>query len=122
MARNQPVTTAAMEGLFKSQTGAPIVILGQPDEEHQRIDNPIIANKVLSFLVYGTTTAEVQGLNAFPKDQWPTNIPLLYFSYHVMVGLGHNLRRGDGACCLSAVAWTTLRKPVDALDHPALRA
>src|SRR5713226_4142234 len=36
----------------------------------------------------GTTTAEVQGLNAFPKDQWPTNIPLLYFSYHVMVGLG----------------------------------
>src|SRR6202521_6454628 len=27
-------------------------------------------------------------LNAFPKDQWPTNIPLLYFSYHVMVGLG----------------------------------
>src|SRR5216684_38389 len=33
----------------------------------------------------GTTTAEVQGLNAFPKDQWPTNIPLLYFSYHVMV-------------------------------------
>src|SRR5260370_4064029 len=88
MARNQPVTTAAMEGLFKSQTGAPIVILGQPDEEHQRIDNPIIANKALSFLVYGTTTAEVQGLNAFPKDQWPTNIPLLYFSYHVMVGLG----------------------------------
>src|SRR5258708_32373077 len=70
MVRNQPVTTAAMEGLFKSQTGAPIVILGQPDEEHQRIDNPIIANKVLSFLAYGTTTAEVQGLNAFPKDQW----------------------------------------------------
>jgi len=27
-------------------------------------------------------------LNEFPKDQWPTNIPLLYFSYHVMVGLG----------------------------------
>ncbi len=88
MARHQPVTTAAMEGLFKTETGAPIVILGQPDEEHERIDNPIIANKVLSFLIYGTTTAEVEGLNAFPKDQWPTNIPLLYFSYHVMVGLG----------------------------------
>lgn len=88
MARHQPVTTAAMEGLFKSEKGAPIVIIGQPDEEHQRIDNPIAANKVLSFLIYGTTTAEVRGLNAFPKDQWPTNIPLLYFSYHVMVGLG----------------------------------
>jgi cytochrome bd ubiquinol oxidase subunit I len=76
------------KGLFKSQTAASIVILGQPDEERQRIDNAIIANKVLSFLIYGTTTAEVQGLNAFPKDQWPTNLPLLYFSYHVMVGLG----------------------------------
>jgi cytochrome d ubiquinol oxidase subunit I len=68
MVRNQPVTTAAMEGLFKSQTGAPIVILGQPDEEHRRIDNPILVNKVLSFLTYGTTTAEVHGLNEFPKD------------------------------------------------------
>jgi cytochrome bd ubiquinol oxidase subunit I len=88
MARTQPVTTAGMEGLFKTETGAPLVILGQPDEEHERIDNPIIANKVLSFLMYGTTTAEVKGLNAFPRDQWPTNIPLLYFAYHVMVGLG----------------------------------
>ncbi|GAC1646976.1 MAG: cytochrome ubiquinol oxidase subunit I [Acidobacteriaceae bacterium] len=88
MAKNQPATTAAMEGLFKSETGAPMVILGQPDAEHQRIDNPIVVNKLLSFLIYGTTTAEVQGLNAFPKDQWPTNIPLLYFAYHIMVGLG----------------------------------
>ena len=88
MARYQPVTTAAMEALFKTEAGAPIVILGQPDAEHQRIDNPIVVNKVLSFLIYGTTSAEVRGLNAFPKDQWPTNNPLLYFSYHVMVGLG----------------------------------
>ena len=88
VAKHQPVSIAAMEGLFKSETGAPMVIIGQPDAEHQRFDNPIIVNKVLSFLVYGTTTAEVQGLNAFPKDQWPTNIPLLYFSYHIMVGLG----------------------------------
>ena len=88
MARYQPVTTAAMEGLFKSETGAPIVILGQPDEEHQRINNPLPVNKVLSFLIYGTTAAEVKGLNEFPKDVWPTNIPLLYFSYHIMAGLG----------------------------------
>jgi cytochrome bd ubiquinol oxidase subunit I len=30
----------------------------------------------------------VKGLNAFPPDRWPDNIPLLYFSYHIMVGLG----------------------------------
>ena len=30
----------------------------------------------------------MQGLDAFPKDDWPGNIPLLYYSYHIMVGLG----------------------------------
>jgi cytochrome d ubiquinol oxidase subunit I len=88
LAKKQPVTTAAMEGLFKTESGAPVVILGQPDEEHQRIDNPLVANGVLSFLLYGTMAAEVKGLNEFPKDQWPTNIPLLYYSYHIMAGLG----------------------------------
>ena len=77
-----------MEGLFKTESGAPIVIMGQPDEEHQRIDNPFLVNRALSFLIYGTTTAEVRGLNEFPRDQWPTNIPLLYYSYHIMAGLG----------------------------------
>ena len=87
-ARHQPASTAAMEGLFKSKTGAPLVILGQPDEEHQTIDNPLVVNDVLSFLIYGTTAAEVKGLNEFPRDMWPTNIPLLYYSYHIMAGLG----------------------------------
>ena len=88
MAKHQPATTAAMEALFKTEAGAPLVILGQPDEELQRIDNPIVLNRVLSFLIYGTTSAEVKGLNEFPRDQWPTNMPLLYYSYHIMAGLG----------------------------------
>ena len=88
MAKHQPVTTAAMEALFKTESGAPLVLMGQPDIERQRIDNPLVANKVLSFLIYGTATAEVKGLNEFPRDVWPTNIPLLYFSYHIMAGLG----------------------------------
>lgn len=88
LAKNQPAAMAGMEGLFKTEKGAPIVLMGQPDAEHERIDNPLVVNKVLSFLIYGTTAAEVRGLNEFPKDQWPTNIPLLYFSYHIMAGLG----------------------------------
>ena len=43
---------------------------------------------MLSFLTYKRWEAEVKGLNAFPKEDWPDNIPLLYFSYHIMVGLG----------------------------------
>ena len=88
MAAHQPVTVAAMEGLFETQAGAPIVLMGQPDAERERIDNPLAANDVLSFLIYGTTTAQVRGLHAFPKSDWPTNIPLLFYSYHIMAGLG----------------------------------
>ena len=88
MAKNQPAAVAAMEGLFHTQKGAPIVLMGQPDEERQTIDNPLVVNDVLSFLIYGTTRAEVMGLDQIPRDQWPSPLPLLYFSYHIMAGLG----------------------------------
>jgi len=88
MATYQPAAVAGMEGLFHTEAGAPIVLLGQPDPDLQRIDNPLAVNSVLSFLIYGTTEAEVKGLDAFPKDDQPPNIPLLFFSYHIMAGLG----------------------------------
>jgi cytochrome d ubiquinol oxidase subunit I len=56
--------------------------------EGQKIDNPIAVNKVLSFLIYGTTRAEVKGLDQIPRDQWPAALPLLFYSYHIMAGLG----------------------------------
>jgi len=88
MAKNQPAAVAGMEGLFHSEKGAPIVMMGQPNYETQQIDNPIAVNKVLSFLIYGTTAAEVQGLDSIPRDQWPSTLPLLFYSYHIMAGLG----------------------------------
>ncbi len=84
----QPVTLAAMEGLFRGQPGAPLVLVGQPDEEHGTIDNPIEVPKALSMLTYRRWNAHVRGLDAFPKENWPGNISLLYYSYHIMVGLG----------------------------------
>jgi cytochrome d ubiquinol oxidase subunit I len=88
MARNQPAATAAMEGLFHTEKGAGMALMGQPDYEAQTIDNPLVVNKVLSFLIYGTTEAEVQGLDHFPRDQWPSTLPLLFYAYHIMAGLG----------------------------------
>jgi cytochrome d ubiquinol oxidase subunit I len=88
VALNQPVTLAAMEALFVEQAGAPLVILGQPDVAARTIDNPIEIPDALSFLTYRAWKADVKGLNAFPQDQWPQNIALLYYSYHIMVGLG----------------------------------
>jgi len=88
IARNQPVTLAAMEGLFETQEFAPIAILGQPDTERQRLDNPLTIPGMLSFLTYRRWSAEVKGLDAHPPEDWPDNIPLLYYSFHIMLGLG----------------------------------
>jgi cytochrome bd ubiquinol oxidase subunit I len=88
IAEHQPVTLAGMEALFTSQPGAPLVLIGQPDVENRKIDNPVLVPRMLSFLTYRRWDASVQGLDAFPQDTWPSNIPLLYYCYHVMVGLG----------------------------------
>jgi cytochrome d ubiquinol oxidase subunit I len=88
IALHQPPTLAAMEGLFETKAGAPLALIGQPDVEKQRLDNPLAIPRALSFLTYQRWKAQVRGLDAFPPDRWPDNIPLLYFSYHIMVGLG----------------------------------
>jgi cytochrome bd ubiquinol oxidase subunit I len=88
VAHKQPVTLAAMEGLFETREGAPLAIIGQPDVDNRRLDNPLVIPKMLSFLTYLRWNAEVKGLDAFPEEDWPDNIPLLYYSYHIMVGLG----------------------------------
>lgn len=88
IAKHQKPTLAAMEGLFHTEEGAPIAILGQPDVPNQRLDNPLIVPRALSFLTYKAWTAKMDGLDQFPQSDWPDNIALLYFSYHIMVGLG----------------------------------
>ena len=88
IAKNQPVTLAAMEGLFETADGAPIAILGQPDVDKRKIDNPLTIPGMLSFLTYKRWGAEVKGLDAFPREMWPDHIPLLYYSFHIMIGLG----------------------------------
>jgi cytochrome d ubiquinol oxidase subunit I len=88
VARHQPAALAAMEGLFRTERGAPIVLVGQPDMERMRLDNPIYVPRMLSMFTYNHWQAEVKGLDAFPRSEWPQNVPLLYYAYHIMVGLG----------------------------------
>jgi cytochrome d ubiquinol oxidase subunit I len=88
VARYQPVALAAMEGRFESGRMAGIAVIGQPNVAGRRLDNPIHIPGALSFLAYGTFRSNVQGLDAFAPDLWPDNIELLYYAFHVMVGLG----------------------------------
>jgi cytochrome bd ubiquinol oxidase subunit I len=86
--RHQPETFAAMEGHFHTEIGAGMTLVGQPNVEELRIDNPIRIPRMLSFLTHQRWDTEIKGLTAFPRDRWPDNIPLLYYAYHVMAGLG----------------------------------
>jgi cytochrome d ubiquinol oxidase subunit I len=88
IAEHQPVTLAAMEGLFETAEGAGLALAGQPDTDRMKLDNPLVIPRALSFLTYRRWGARVKGLDAFPRELWPDNIPLLYYSYHIMVGLG----------------------------------
>ena len=84
----QRVTLAAMEGRFIGGTMAGVAVIGQPNVAMQRLDNPIEVPGALSFLAYGTFGSFVDGLNQFPKEDWPDNIELLYYSFHIMITLG----------------------------------
>jgi cytochrome d ubiquinol oxidase subunit I len=88
VALQQPATFAAMEGLFRTEESADLTLIGQPDVERMWLDNPIEIPSFLSFLTHHRWKAEIRGLEDFPRDHWPQNIPLLYYSYHIMVGLG----------------------------------
>ena len=77
-----------MEGLFDSGPYAKLAIIGQPDMVHKRLENPVEVPGMLSFLAYGSFGSTVVGLNNIPEDRWPDNVPLVYYAYHVMVGLG----------------------------------
>jgi cytochrome d ubiquinol oxidase subunit I len=88
VARHQPVALAAMEGHFESGPRAGLVLIGQPNVAARRLDNPVVIPWVLSFLAFGTFHADVPGLDAFPPEDWPDNIELLYYAFHIMAGLG----------------------------------
>jgi len=63
-------------------------VIGEPDVADQRLDNPIEIPGALSFLAYGTFQSYVHGLDEYPKEMWPDNIELLYYSFHLMITLG----------------------------------
>jgi cytochrome d ubiquinol oxidase subunit I len=88
VAAYQPITLAAMEGRFASGTYAEVNLIGQPNVEARTLDNPIRLPGILSFIAYGSFSSRVRGLNEFPRGEWPDNIELLYYSFHIMVGLG----------------------------------
>lgn len=88
LARYQPSSFAAAEGLFETAKGAPLVIIGNPDTTRRTLDSSIEMPHFLSFLTSHRWNATEKGLDAIPTTLWPNSVPLVYYAYHIMIGLG----------------------------------
>ncbi len=90
VAERQPVKLAALEGLQRTQKGAPFTFLGYYDEKTREVRYGFEVPKLLSLLAFHDPNATVQGLEIVPpEDRPPVNI--VRYSFQVMVGIGTGL-------------------------------
>ncbi len=87
VSKTQPEKMAAFEALWETQTGAPMSLLGIPDQKNKKTYVEIKIPSLLSYLIHFDWDAEVTGLDAFPEDEIPP-VLITYTSYHIMVALG----------------------------------
>ncbi len=87
VAETQPEKFAASEGIFETQSKAPLLLFGIPAGNPPKILFPIRVPGILSLMLHGDINAEVTGIDAFPKDEIPP-ILLPFVSYHSMIALG----------------------------------
>jgi cytochrome d ubiquinol oxidase subunit I len=85
---HQPAKVAAMEGHFETERGAPSILFGIPDAEEERTRVQLAVPYLASLYLTHSWDGEVRGLKDIPREYWPTNIPLVFFAFRVMVGLG----------------------------------
>lgn len=87
VAKTQPEKFAAMQGLYTTQSNAPLVIFAIPFGEPPKLNTLIEIPGLLSWIAFGDVNAEIKGINEFPKDEIPP-LYLTFVSYHMMVALG----------------------------------
>jgi cytochrome d ubiquinol oxidase subunit I len=100
VAARQPVKFAAMEGLYRTQAGAPLTLGGIPDDDAMQTRFAVRIPRGLSLLAHHDPDAVVTGLEAFPRDEWP-NVRAVHSAFQVMVATGMAL--------LALAAWAGWR-------------
>ena len=87
VAELQPAKLAAMEAVFTTERGAPLLIGGWPDVESRSVRYAIEIPRGLSFLAHHDFNAEVAGLDQVPRADWP-NVTVTHVAFQIMVGCG----------------------------------
>jgi cytochrome d ubiquinol oxidase subunit I len=83
---HQPVKIAAMEGVWHTEAGAPLLLFAWPNEALQRNDLALGVPKIASLILKHDADATIRGLNEFPNAHPP--VKPLFFGFRVMVGTG----------------------------------
>ena len=83
---HQPAKIAAMEGVWETERGAPLLLFAIPDKEQRTNHFEIKIPKLASLILTHELDGEIKGLNEF-RDQHPPPLPL-FFAFRIMVGVG----------------------------------
>jgi cytochrome bd ubiquinol oxidase subunit I len=83
---HQPAKIAAMEGVWETERGAPLLLFAIPDKESRSNHFEIKVPKVASLILKHELEGEIKGLNSF-GDAHPPPLPL-FFAFRIMVGMG----------------------------------
>jgi cytochrome d ubiquinol oxidase subunit I len=84
---HQPAKVSAMEGLWDTQTGAPLVLFGWPDQQEETTRYRLEIPKLSSLILTHELDGEVKGLKEWPKDERPP-VAWVFWSFRIMVGIG----------------------------------
>ena len=83
---HQPQKIAAMEGIWHTERGAPLLLFAWPDAALQRNHAEVAVPHGASLILRHDSDAELKGIDAFP-DAHPPVAPL-FFAFRAMVGMG----------------------------------
>lgn len=101
----QPLKLAAAEAHLHTQRRAPLHVGGWPDLTTGEFHGALSIPGALSFLAFGDPDAEVVGLTAFPRSEWPP-VLAVRTSFQVMVGAGTAM----AALALAVAVWLARKR------------
>jgi cytochrome d ubiquinol oxidase subunit I len=84
--QHQPAKIAAVEAIWKTETGVPLVLFAIPNADRQRNDFSIEIPKGASLILKYDPDAELKGLDAYAPHTPP--VAPVFFAFRVMVGMG----------------------------------